>query len=80
MKLCKTISQRTAWSEGMTEEVVRLSMNAVVGGDVRLVSEGAYHVKDDFGLRDKLVPEVDRERRVCSGLNVCMFVWPVPPC
>jgi hypothetical protein len=51
----------------MTEEVVRMSMNAVISGYVRLVGEGTHHVQGSFGLRNELVPEVDRERRVRLG-------------
>jgi hypothetical protein len=58
--------QRAAWSEVMTEEIVRLSMNVVICGDIRLVREASHHVKGNFGLWDKLVPEVDRESRVRS--------------
>ncbi len=36
--------ERSAWSKRVTEKVVRLSMNCVVGGDIRLVCEGAHHV------------------------------------
>ncbi len=46
----------------MAEEVVRFSMNAVIGGDIRLVCEGAQNIQ-----RDEFMPEIDRERRVCSG-------------
>ncbi len=43
----------------MSEEVVRLAMNAVVCEDIGLVCEGAHHIQGDFCLRNKFVPEVD---------------------
>ncbi len=48
----------------MTEEVVRLAVDAVVRGYIGLVCECAQHVQGDLCLRNALVPEIDRDRRV----------------
>ncbi len=42
-------------------------MNAVVGGDIRLICECVHHVQGDFCLWNQFVPKVDRERRVSAG-------------
>jgi hypothetical protein len=53
--------ERSAWSERVAEEVIRLSVDAVVRGYIGLVVKCAHHVQDDLGLRNEFVPEVDGE-------------------
>jgi hypothetical protein len=52
---------------GMTGEVERAPVNAVVGGHCGLVHEGAKHIERKFCLWYEFVPKVDGEQRMCAG-------------
>jgi len=53
--------ERSAWSERVAEEVVWLSVDAVVRGYIGLVGKCAHHVQGALGLRNEFIPEVDGE-------------------
>ncbi len=58
--------ERSAWSERVAEEIIWLSVDAVVRGYIGLVGKCAHRVQSDLGLQNEFVPEVDGERRMSA--------------
>ena len=50
-----------AWCHGVREKVVRLTVEAMIGGDGRVIGPGVEHVQRPFSLGQQMMPLIDRE-------------------
>ena len=49
------------WCHGVREKVVRLTVDAVIGGDGRVIGPSVEHVKRPFSLGQQMMPLIDGE-------------------
>ena len=49
------------WCHGVREKVVRLTVDAVIGGDGRVIGPSVEHVQRPFSLRQQMMPLIDGE-------------------
>ena len=50
-----------AWCHGMREKIVRLTVEAMIGGDGRVIGPGVEHVQRPFSLGQQMMPLIDGE-------------------
>jgi hypothetical protein len=53
-----------AWCHWVREKVVRLTMEAMIDGDGRVVGPSVEHIQRPFSLRQEMMPLIDGEIRV----------------
>ena len=58
-----------AWCHGVREKVVRLTVEAMIGGDGNVVGPTVEHVQRPFSLGQKMVPLIDGEVGMSTHQN-----------
>ena len=58
-----------AWCHGMREKIVRLTVEAMIGGDGRVIGPGVEHVQRPFSLGQQMMPLIDGEVGMSTHQN-----------